>query len=36
MVQWLGICLPVQGTQIQSLLQEDFTCWGEAKPVHHY
>ena len=25
-VQWLRICLPVQGTQIWSLLQEDPTC----------
>ena len=23
--QWIGICLPVQGTQIQSLVQEDAT-----------
>ena len=24
-VQWLRICLPVQGTQVQSLVQEDST-----------
>ena len=33
--QWLGICLPVQGTQVRALVQEDPT-WHEAiKPVHH-
>ena len=25
-VQWVGICLPMQGTQILSLAQEDSTC----------
>ena len=27
-VQWLRIPLPMQGTQVQSLLQEDSTCHG--------
>ena len=34
-VQWLRICLPVQGTWIQSLVQEDATYLGESKPVRH-
>ena len=25
-VQWLGVCLPLQETQDQSLVQEDPTC----------
>ena len=25
-VQWIGILLPVQGTRVQSLVQEDSTC----------
>ena len=33
--QWLRIHLPMQGTQVQSLVQEDPTCHGAAKPVHH-
>ena len=28
--EWIRICLPVQGTWIQSLVQEDSTCWGEG------
>ena len=28
MVQWIRIHLPVQGTQVQSLVQEDPTCSG--------
>ena len=31
--QWLRICLPVQGTQVQSLVWEDYTCPGAARPV---
>ena len=31
--QWIGICLPIQGTQVRSLGQEDSTCHGAAKPV---
>ena len=34
-VQWLRICLPMQGTQVQALVQEDPTCLGATKPVHH-
>ena len=31
-VQWLRICLPMQGTWIQSLVWEDSTYLGETKP----
>ena len=34
-VQWLGIRLPMQGTQIRSLVREDPTCRGATKPVRH-
>ena len=34
-VQWLIICLPMQKTQVQSLVQENPTCWGATKPVFH-
>ena len=34
-VQWLRIRLPMQGTWVQSLVQEDPTCRGATKPVHH-
>ncbi|XP_059856119.1 telomeric repeat-binding factor 2-interacting protein 1 isoform X2 [Delphinus delphis] len=34
-VRWLRICLPMQGTQVRSLVQEDPTCRGATKPVHH-
>ena len=34
-VQWLRICLPMQGTWIRSLAWEDPTCHGATKPVHH-
>ena len=34
-VQWLRICLPLQGTQVRFLVQEDPTCRGAAKPVRH-
>ena len=33
-VQWLRICLPAQGTQVQSLVREVSTCLGATKPVH--
>ena len=33
--QWLRIHLPMQGTWVRSLVQEDATCHGAAKPVHH-
>ena len=32
--QWLGIRLPMQGTQVWSLVQEDPTCRRATKPVH--
>ena len=34
-VQWLRIHLPMHGTQVQSLVQEDPTCCGATKPVLH-
>ena len=34
-VQWLGIRLTMQETQVQSLFQEDPTCHGATKPVCH-
>ena len=34
-VQWLRICLPLQGTQVWSLVQEDPTRSRATKPVHH-
>ena len=35
MVQWRVISLPVQGTWVQSLVQEDSTCCEASKPVRH-
>ena len=32
-VQWKRICLPMQGTWVQSLVWEDPTCRGANKPV---
>ena len=34
-VQWLRICLPIKGTWVLSLTQEDPTCHGATKPMHH-
>ena len=34
-VQWLGVRLPVQGTRVRSLVQEDPTCHGATKFVCH-
>ena len=34
-VQWLGVRLPMQGTRVRALVQEDPTCRGETKPMHH-
>jgi len=34
-VQWLRICLAMQGTGVQSLVREDPTCLGTAKPMLH-
>ena len=33
--QWLRICLSMQGTRVRALVQEDPTCRGATKPVHH-
>ena len=34
-VQWIGICLPVQGTRTQSLVQRHSMCYGATKPMCH-
>lgn len=35
--QWIKVCQPMQGTWVQSLIQEELTCHGAAEPVHqHY
>ena len=34
-VQWLRIHLPMQGTWVRALVQEDPTCLGATKPVRH-
>ena len=33
--QWLGVCLPVQGTRVRALVWEDPTCRGATRPVSH-
>ena len=33
MVQWLRVSLPMQGTQVRSLVGEDPTCLGATKLV---
>ncbi|KAJ8795140.1 hypothetical protein J1605_018486 [Eschrichtius robustus] len=33
--QWLRICLPMQGTRVRALVQEDLTCRRATKCVHH-
>ena len=33
-VQWLRVCLPMQGTWVQSWVREDSTCLRITKPVH--
>ena len=33
--QWLRIRLPMQRTPVRALVQEDPTCRGATKPVHH-
>ena len=33
--QWIRICPPMQGTQVRSLVREDSTCHGTAKPESH-
>ena len=34
-VQWLNVCLPMQGSQVRSLVQEDSTCLGATRPMCH-
>ena len=34
-VQWLRICLPMQGTRVRALVWEDPTCRGATRPVSH-
>ena len=34
-VQWLRICLPMQGTRVWALVWEDPTCRGAAGPMSH-
>ena len=33
--QWLSICLPMQGSQAQSLVWEDLTCCRATEPVRY-
>ena len=33
--QYWRLHLPVQGTRVRSLVQEDPTCHGAAEPIHH-
>ena len=33
--QWLRIRLPMQGTRVRAMVQEDPTCRGATKPVSH-
>ena len=35
MAQWIRIRLPMQGTWVRSLVQDDPTRRGATKPVHH-
>ena len=34
-VQWLRVCLPMQGTRVRALGREDPTCSGATKPMRH-
>ena len=34
-MQWLRICLPIQGAWVQSLVLEEPTCCGATKPMCH-
>ena len=34
-VQWLRICLLMQGTRVRALVWEDSTCQGATGPVNH-
>ena len=33
--QWLGVCLPMQGTRVRALVWEDPTCRGATGPMSH-
>ena len=35
LAQWLRVRLPMQGTWVRALVQEDPTCHGATKPVRH-
>ena len=35
MAQWLRIRLPMQGTWVRALVQEDLTCCGATKPMRY-
>ena len=35
LVQWIRIHLPMQGTQVHSLVREDSTCRGATKLTGH-
>ena len=35
LVQWLRMCLPMQGKQVRALAREDPTFRGATKPVRH-
>ena len=35
-VQWLRICLPMQGTRVRALVREDATCRRATKSVRHW
>ena len=34
-VQWLRVCLLMQGTRVRALVWEDPTCHGATGPVSH-
>ena len=34
-VQWLRICLPMQGTRVRALAWEDPTWCGATRPMSH-
>ena len=33
--QWIRTRMPMQGTWVQALVQEDPTCHGATKPTYH-
>ena len=35
LIQWLRICLPMQGTWVGSLIEEDSTCHRQLEPMYH-